>query len=191
MIHKRPALVAGLGLVLVFAGCKKALDPKVFEAEMATYRETAKAQLDSLSAQNATLNKSLNEMNARVDKLQDANDRMAAELAAYKELPDMRLEIIPEVTSRFQLVSAAQDQFVKSLRDSVTLRATATQDTMQARVAGMQNMLAEHISFVQFVATEQDSINRVFANRFDSRPWYVSFMGKWEDMQRARRGGTP
>ena len=88
-------------------------------------------------------------------------------------------------------MSQAQDQFVKSIRDSITMRATATQDTMTTRIASMQNMLNEHMAFVQFVATEQDSINRVFANKIDSRPWYVSFMGKWEDRQRAHKSVNP
>ena len=194
MMHIRPAVYAGLGIVFVLAGCQKkeaAVDPKQFAVEINKYREEQTALIDSTNAIDARLNHTLNEINARVDKLQQSNDQLTAELAAYKELPDVRLEIIPEVTSRFQIVSTAQDQFVKSIRDSVTMRATATQDTMTARIASMQNMLNEHMAFVQFVATEQDSINRVFANKIDSRPWYVSFMGKWEDRQRAHKSANP
>jgi vacuolar-type H+-ATPase subunit I/STV1 len=195
MTHIRPALYAGLGIVFVLSACNKSsstVDPQQFSAEIAKYREEDMAKIDSTNAHDAALNRKLNEINARVDKLQEASDRLTAELTAYKELPDVRLEIIPEVTSRFQIVNQAQDQFVKSIRDSVTMRATATQDTMTTRIAVMQNILNEHMAFVQFVATEQDSINRVFANRIDSRPWYVSFMGKWEDRQRARKSAeTP
>ena len=193
MMHIRPAVYAGLGIVFVLSGCQKksAVDPKQFAVEINKYREEQTALIDSTNANDARLNRTLNEINARVDKLQQINDQLTAELAAYKELPDVRLEIIPEVTSRFQIVNQAQDQFVKSIRDSITMRATATQDTMTARIAVMQNMLNEHVAFVQFVATEQDSINRMFANRIDSRPWYVSFMGKWEDRQRAHRAANP
>jgi len=194
MMHIRPALYAGLGLVLVLSGCnsskKSAVDPKQFTLEIDKYRKEQTALIDSTNSNDARLNRTLNEINARVDKLQQANDQLTAELAAYKELPDVRQEIIPEVMSRFQIVNQAQDQFVKSIRDSVTLRATATQDTMTTRIASMQSMLSEHMAFVQFVATEQDSINRVFANKIDSRPWYVSFMGKWEDRQRARKAAA-
>jgi len=192
MTHIRPALCAGLGVLFVLSGCQKksTVDPKQFTVEINKYREELTALIDSTNAGDARLNRTLNEINARVDKLQQGNDQLTAELAAYKELPDVRLEIIPEVTSRFQIVNQAQDQFVKSIRDSITLRATATQDTMTARIAIMQNMLGEHMAFVQFVATEQDSINRVFANRIDSRPWYVSFMGKWEDRQRAHKSAS-
>ncbi|HET9233924.1 MAG TPA: hypothetical protein VFP10_07285 [Candidatus Eisenbacteria bacterium] len=193
MTHIRPAILAGLGLLLVLPGCSKksSVDPKQFEVEITKYREESTALIDSVNAQNARLNRSLNEINARVDKLQQTNDQLNAEFTAYKDLPDIRLEIIPEVTARFGIVNQAQDQFVKSIRDSITLRATATEDTMKVRTTAMQSQLAEHMAFVQFVATEQDSINRVFASRIDSRPWYVSFMGKWEDRQRARRGETP
>jgi vacuolar-type H+-ATPase subunit I/STV1 len=193
MMHIRPAVYAGLGIVFVLSGCQKksAVDPKQFAVEINKYREEQTALIDSTNANDARLNRTLNEINARVDKLQQINDQLTAELAAYKELPDVRLEIIPEVTSRFQIVNQAQDQFVKSIRDSITTRATATQDTMTARIAVMQSMLNEHMAFVQFVAVEQDSINRVFANKIDSRPWYVSFMGKWEDRQRAHRAANP
>ena len=189
MTHIRPALYAGLGIVFVLSGCQKksAVDPKQFAVEINKYREEQTALIDSTNANDARLNRTLNEINARVDKLQQDNDQLVAELAAYKELPDVRQEIYPEILSRFQLVNERQGEFVKSIRDSITLRATATQDTMTARVAVMQNMLNEHMAFVQFVATEQDSINRVFANRIDSRPWYVSFMGKWEDRQRTHK----
>jgi hypothetical protein len=57
---------------------------------------------------------------------------------------------------------------------------------LQTKVDTMEQDLAQHVAFVNFVATEQDSINRVFATRFDSRPWYQSYMGKWEDMQKAQ-----
>ena len=193
MTHIRPAVLAGLGLVLMLPGCSKksSIDPKQFQVEITKYREESTALIDSVNAQNAALNRSLNEINARVDKLQQTNDQLNAEFTAYKDLPDVRLEIIPQVNTQFTLLTQSQEQFVKSLRDSITLRATATEDTMKVRTAAMQSQLAEHMAFVQFVATEQDSINRVFANRIDSRPWYVSFMGKWEDRQRARRGETP
>jgi len=193
MMHKRPAVFAGLGLMLVFWGCQKksTVDPKQFQVEVTKYREESTALIDSVNSQNARLNRALNEINGRVDRLQEANDRLNAELTAYKELPDVRAEITPQVYAQFNLVSAAQEQFVKSIRDSITLRASAMDDTLEVRTSTMQSTLAEHMAFVQFVATEQDSVNRVFANRIDSRPWYVSFMGKWEDRQRARRGVTP
>ena len=192
MMHIRPAVFAGLGIVCVLSGCKKdpAVDPKVFAAEINKYRVEQTALIDSTNASDARLNSTLNQINARVDKLQQRADSLNAVLAAYQNVPDVRLEIIPEVTSRFQIVSNAQTQWMKSIRDSITA-ATASQDTVNARVAAMQNMLNEHMAFVQFVATEQDSINRVFANKIDTRPWYVSFMGKWEDRQRAHKSANP
>ena len=50
----------------------------------------------------------------------------------------------------------------------------------------LEETLLEHASFVRFVTGEQDSINYIFAARFDSRPWYQSILGKWEDMERER-----
>jgi chromosome segregation ATPase len=192
MTHIRPAVYAGLGIVFVLSGCQKqsAVDPKQFAVEINKYREEQTALIDSTNANDARLNRTLNEINARVDKLQQANDQLTAELAAYKELPDVRNEIFPEVLSKYQIVGQAQEQWMKSIRDSIST-ATATQDTVTARIAAMQSQLNEHMAFVQFVATEQDSINRVFANKIDTRPWYVSFMGKWEDRQRAHKSANP
>ena len=192
MTHIRPAVYAGLGIVFVLSGCQKqsAVDPKQFAVEINKYREEQTALIDSTNSNDARLNRTLNEINARVDKLQQANDQLTAELVAYKELPDVRNEIFPEVLSKYQIVGQAQEQWMKSIRDSIST-ATATQDTVTARIAAMQNQLNEHMAFVQFVATEQDSINRVFANKIDTRPWYVSFMGKWEDRQRAHKSANP
>jgi hypothetical protein len=59
-----------------------------------------------------------------------------------------------------------------------------------ARLEEFKKKVDEHEEFVNFVTAQQDSINRVFATRLDSRPWYESILGKWEDMQRAREASS-
>ena len=96
----------------------------------------------------------------------------------------MKLEIITEVNTRFQAVGRKQDDFIAQINTRFEQRSTTIEDNLDSEVVDMEKMLNQHTTFAWFVATEQDSINRVFANRFDSRPWYESIIGKWEDRNR-------
>jgi chromosome segregation ATPase len=188
MRHKIPALLVGLVLISALGGC----GGRDFETELINFRDRSRAQLDVMKKQNELLNRKLNDMNARLDKLQESNDRLSAELTSYVTRPEeVKLEIITEVNTRFSAAAKNQEDFFTQVNTAFDDRTTATQDTLNTKMAAMEADLLDHSAFVKFVATAQDSINRVFASRFDSRPWYQSFMGKWEDRERTRASGNP
>jgi hypothetical protein len=51
----------------------------------------------------------------------------------------------------------------------------------------MERTLEAKDEFFRFVFSEQDSINMEFAARFESRPWYESVLGRWEEREQAER----
>jgi chromosome segregation ATPase len=178
------AVLPVLGLALAASGCN---GTRELEAELGNVRTRTRDQLDVLKKQNELLNRRLNDMNSRVDKLSDSNDRLSTDLTTYSTRPDeIKIEILTEVNTRFSFIATRQQEFEAQVDTLLLHRTASIADSLQTGLAAMEKTLAQHSTFVHYVAAEQDSINRVFANRFDSRPWYQSYMGKWEDMQRAR-----
>jgi hypothetical protein len=177
-----PAL--GFGAALLAAGCSGSRD---FEAELGTVRSTTRTQLDVLKKQNELLNRKLNDMNARVDEIQVSNERLSTDLTTYASRPDeIKIEILTEIQTTFQSLAARQQEFEANTDSLLATETRVIAESLEVKLADVDKSLAQHSAFVHFVSSEQDSINRVFANRFDSRPWYQSILGRWEDMQRAR-----
>jgi DNA anti-recombination protein RmuC len=177
------------GAAGVLAGCQ---GNQELRAEMINVRDRAAAQMDRLKKQNELLNRKLNDMNEIVDDLQESNDRLAAELTNYATRPEeVKLEIITEVNTRFDAIAKSHDDFVAQVNEQFETKTAATETDLDEQLAAFEETLNEHSTFVHFVATEQDSINRVFANRFDSRPWYQSILGKWEDRKKDLEAAAP
>lgn len=182
------AFFAVLGAAVVLSGCE---GTRELRAQMNNVRSQSESKASVLKKQNELLNRKLNDMNARVQELQESNDRLATELSSYITRPEeVKLEIITEVNTRFAGIAQQQDNFQTELTEAFTTKTAEIEQNLDSQLEEIGNTLEQHSNFVQFVSAEQDSINRVFANRFDSRPWYQSFMGKWDDMNRNREA-TP
>jgi predicted nuclease with TOPRIM domain len=177
------------GTVGILGGCQ---GNRELRAEMINVRDRAAAQMDRMKKENELLNRKLNDMNETVGKLQDSNDRLSTELTNYATRPEeVKLEIITEVNTRFSAMAKGQDDFVKDLNDRFDTKTAAIESDLDNQLAAISDTLNDHSMFVHFVASQQDSINRVFASRFDSRPWYQSILGKWEDMKKNQETETP
>lgn len=177
-----------LGALLFLTGCQA---NREMQAEVVNLKASTKKQLDLLKRQNEFLNRKLNTMTAKVDELTKKTDDLSAELTTYINRPDeVKIEIIEEVNTRFRAIAQQNDEFKADLMGQFQAKADAVDERLDTEMSEMDRLLNKHTTFVQFVAAEQDSINRVFANRFDSRPWYQSIIGKWEDRERAE-GNTP
>jgi archaellum component FlaC len=173
-----------LGVALVLCACEGTQE---IELQLTNTRDNTKAQMDLLKKNHELVNRKLNDLNERIVKLQETNDRLSGDLTTFASRPEeVKLEIIQEVNTRFDGVAREQAEFKQAVEDTLQARMQRIDAALATQVADMEKTLQQHSSFVMFVATEQDSINRVFANRFDSRPWYQSYMGKWEDMQKSQ-----
>jgi len=178
------AFLVGAVCLLVMTGCDKNAGVR---DELFRIRDNNKAEMDILKKRNEMLNRELNDLKETADKLQDSNDRLSLELTNYATRPDqVKLEIITEVNTRFASIANSQQAFIDQVNQSFAAVDTAINADLEAGLAELEETLVEHTALVRFVTGEQDSINHIFASRFDSRPWYQSILGKWEDMERAR-----
>jgi cell division protein FtsB len=181
-MERRLITLAILGVTLATTGCQK---QREMEQELLDLSQKVPRQFQLLKQQNEFLNRKVNTLNEKVEELTKSNATLSEELATYANRPDeVKLEIISEVNSR--LLAAAKDQtdFKARMEEKINAKFTEVDERMDEEFAEMQVTLTHHTEFVQFVATEQDSLNRVIANRIDSRPWYQSIIGKWEDRER-------
>lgn len=183
MARRWMTICIGLGFVLAMTGCNRNQE---LQTELFRTRDRTKSQMDILKKSNELLNRQLNDLRAKITDLEDSNTRLSNELADYATRPEeVKLEIITEVNTTFASIAKKQDEFMADVNQRFDSRTAQIDSTLGTRVDSLKATLDKHSEFVHFVASEQDSINRVFANRFDSRPWYESILGKWQDMQRA------
>jgi hypothetical protein len=182
-------LLIGVGFVLALTGCNRNQE---IQAELFRIRDRNKAEMDLLKKSNELLNRRYNDLKERVDKLQETNDRLTGELTEYATRPEeVKLEIITEVNTRFAAIANGQQDFMTQVNADFEEKEAVIETDLVAGLDRMEKTLLQHAAFVQFVSSEQDSINRVFAGRFDSRPWYQSVLGKWADMERGKLEEAP
>jgi outer membrane murein-binding lipoprotein Lpp len=182
MIDRRLVPFAALAVGLLLAGCE---GTQQIEIELNNVKETTKSQMDIIKKQNELMNRKLNDINEKLRELQETNDRLSGDLAAFASRPEeIKLEIISEVNSRFVGAAKTQEDFKAEVTELFQKRMSEIEESMKQEIEDMEKTLAQHSAFGSFVAGEQDSINKVFASRFDSRPWYQSYIGKWEDMEK-------
>jgi len=180
---------AFLGVVILLTGCQA---NREMQAELVNLKTRTKKQLDLLKQQNEFLNRKMNTVNENVDNLTKLTKKMREELTSYANRPDeVKLEIINEVNARSAAMAADQKKFQEEMQQAFQEQSKKINEELAAKLAEMDKTLNKHTAFVKFIAAQQDSINRVFANRFDSRPWYESIIGKWEDRERAAAEENP
>ena len=185
MNRRLVSLVAVLGVGIALSGCQ---GNRQMQQDIVNLQNTTKKQLDLLKQQNEFLNRKMNTVNTNVATLTEKTDQLSAELSTYANRPEeVKLEIISEVNTRFEAIAAQNKEFQDEVNANFKGQQEQIDLKLQTQLDLMTKTLDKHTAFVNFVATEQDSINRVFANRFDSRPWYQSIIGKWDDRERAQK----
>ena len=183
-MHRHVSTVLLGGLLLGLTGCQQV---RQNQADIVALTNTVNRDLELLKRQNTFMNRKLNKLQESVEEATEVSKDLREELSTYANRPDeVRLEIINDVNTRFAQISKSNEEFKAAVNEQFADHTAATKERLDTSLAEMEKILNNHSAFVQFVATEQDSINRVFANRFDSRPWYQSIIGKWEDKERAQ-----
>ena len=181
---RRPLSLTLVALAVVsLTGCGQV---RKNQAEIIALKNTVNRDLELLKRQNTFMNRKVNKLQESVDEATEISSDLRTELSTYANRPEeVKIEIIGEVNSRFGAILKSNEEFKAEVTEMFKQHREATETRLTESLTAMEKTLNNHTAFVQFVATEQDSINRVFANRFDSRPWYQSIIGKWEDRERA------
>jgi len=178
-VTDRTALGAALLTAAVLAtGCT---GNRELEEVLVDYKNETKLQLALLQAQSEFLTDKGNSVSDKMEALTEDTETLDAEFSIYANRPAaIKLEVYEYVSEESTLVAADQTQFATHVEDSVHQFEETRNQSLGAQLAAMQTNLDYHAEFMEFVFTYQDSVNAVFAARFDSRPWYESLIGKWQ-----------
>jgi hypothetical protein len=138
--------------------------------------------LMGLTDQSEFLEKKLDHVREKLEVLDESDRMLSSEFALYARRPDeIKREILDDVGLRTVMIAEEQQQYFVDLTNRLDQHALRFDNQMVQATEATQKTLSEEDAFFRFVFTEQDSINRVFAARFENRPWYESVLAKWED----------
>jgi len=167
-----------LAATILATGCTGNRD---LEEVLVDYKNETKLQLALLEAQSEFLTDKGNTVSDKMEALAEDTETLDAEFSIFANRPDeIKREVYQYVSEESTKVADDQMQFVNQVDDSVRMFRETRNESLGAQLASMQASLDYHAEFIRFVFVYQDSVNELFAARFDSRPWYESLIGKWQ-----------
>jgi hypothetical protein len=181
MGHRRLRLLALLPFALGAAGCQ---GDRELQQELLNIKNETTLQLELLNRHSEFLVQKSEMVEGNLATLTDEDRRLSREVAIYTARPDqIRREILGEVDTRAEMATERRERFSRDIADRLDARGRALSEKTSQTIAKFQSALDHDRMFLTFVFAHQDSMNRVFANRFDDRPWYESVLGRWEAQQ--------
>jgi len=170
------ALLLAAGALV--GGCSGNRD---LQEALIAYKNESKLQVALLQEQSRFLTEKGNTVGEKMEALTEDTETLAAEFSVYANRPgEIKREVYEYVSSESTAVADDQALFVEQTDQSLDRFGQDRNENLDSQIGAMQATLDYNADFVRFVFTAQDSINAVFAARFDSRPWYESVIGKWE-----------
>jgi hypothetical protein len=179
------ALLLLAPLILAVAGCQSSRET---EQELVDLRNETTLQLLLLNRHGDFLSQKSDLVAERLRILEEADLELARNFDAYASRPDeVKEEVLGEVDSRGESMANQQQAFAAEIDQRLHDKERALDAKTKDAMAAIQAVLDYENAFFRFVFTEQDSLNLVFARRFEDRPWYESVLSRWE----ARQSPTP
>lgn len=171
------ALILGMGVAT--AGCGHMT--RDAQQALLDYKNQARFELEWAKTQIEFLNKKVVQVEEKLDQAARLDAQVNRDMAYYQARPDeIKREILREVDERAQELQERRSAFEAQLASDLDARVTAYDDSLVVRRHLIHDELDYNQRFVDFVMSSQDSINREFAYRFDSRPWYENVIGSWD-----------
>ena len=179
MTTRRPILLLlGMTTALALTGCQA--NRELLEG-LVELKNDSSLQLMLLDRHNQFLISKVEKVTRNLEALEAINARLSREFAVYTSRPDaIKRDILGDVSFRASEAAEKQRLFTEEFSDRLNKKETALNQILTQNIQSIQKTLDYEDEFFRFVFTMQDSINREFATRFDSRPWYQSLLGKWE-----------
>ena len=176
---RRLASLVALMLSFCVVGCQA---DRELQQSLLDLQNEHTLTLMHLTDQNEFLQKKLDHVRERLDALDNSNRMLSSEFAIYARRPDqIKREILDDVGLRTVMIAEEQEQYLADLTKRLEQQALRLENQMAGATEATQKTLSEDDTFFRFVFTEQDSVNRVFAARFENKPWYESVLAKWEE----------
>lgn len=172
-------IAAFLLILAALAGCGNPAEK--MQAQVTTFKSELDPEMQLLSRHSKFLKKKAETIAAKVDKLEADQAQIVSQLYALTSQPEA---VKRDITA---LLEAQQDTLVRFQRATLQdfgrfldQRDAAVQQRLAAQADSLNAELAKADEFVKFVFAYQDSVNHLFAGRFDQKPWYTSILGRWE-----------
>ncbi len=182
-------ILAGLGATLAVGllGCSEG--DKLTLAEMERLKRDVDKQMRLVKEQNLQINDKQNVLKEELRVIKEEYiPAVMVSLDSVSAKPDqVKVQMIAEVENRLRTITENVKDFKKEVNDDIVAHKSTVADSLKSRLDGYNKRISYIEDYTQFVLTQQDSVNREFANRIDKRPWYVSIIGAWDDRQREKR----
>lgn len=170
-------------LALATAGCQ---GDRELQQEMLNYKNDTRYQLEVLNRHDQFLKEKMAGTQDMLAKAEASDRELSRDFRSYSSRPDeIKKEIVEDAAQRADRFAAQEADFLREIDgklDSADARLQENLDRAGNEIADRLNSEGE---FFDYVMSAQDSVNQVFARRFDSRPWYESVLGKWSEKKSA------
>jgi hypothetical protein len=173
MLRGAAMLLAGA----LAAGCggKKTYEP------LEELKNDFNLQLSLLKRHSDFLEKKVVNVETKLAKVDASTDSLAMQIEAFVTGPDrVQREILAEVDAQTTAADRGRENYMAALRRRLDERDQDLNHRADEAIGRTTRVLTDRDRFFRYVFTAQDSVNGIFASRFDQRPWYQSVIGRWE-----------
>lgn len=182
MSLRRLQLLALIVAMAGLTGCQAR--NRDLEQELVDIKNAARLNEMLLERQSEFLTNKVDLVTQQIDKLEEDNHRLSRDFSIYAARPEeVKHEVLTEVDVKTDQATKAQEDFRREFTQKLNQRAADLDAKSREAISDYMDTLNADDRFFRFVFTEQDSLNRIFAARFENRPWYESILGKWESQQ--------
>lgn len=177
-----PSLALASLICLPLAGCTGNRD---LQQLLLDIRNENRMQLSLLDKQAEFLNQKTNLIERKIGGIAEDTEWLNEEFLIYTARPEeIREEVLTRVDEQLGQLRQDQADFQADLSAEFSRYEMDYETKLTSALDAMQATLDYKASFLRFVFTEQDSLNREFASRFDAKPWYHSVLSTWEESEK-------
>jgi hypothetical protein len=169
----------GALLLLAVSGCGV---NRELQEQFVDLKNEFNLQLALLNRHGEFLEKKVAAIETKLAEAERVDRELSGGLAAYIARPDeVKREVLADATAEARRAEERQAAYLAAFQQRLGARRADIHRRAHEAISQTHRTLDDRERLFRFVFTAQDSVNRVFASRFDQRPWYQSVLGRWED----------
>ena len=176
MIRNTRHFGAGLALAVLVSGCGV---NRELQEQYIDLKNDTRYQITLVEKQGSFLEEKINQVGEKVDRLEASEGDFAKDISSFVARPgQVKREVLDEVDQRSAGLAVRQSDLFRDFQRRLSDYDASINQSLDAQTVVMRGTLADEDEFFRFVFAEQDSVNQVFAARFDSKPWYTSILAR-------------